>query len=82
MREPLLIQYGFGPPPETRGRKKGSVDRNHAARQEAIKRGVSLVATGLSYIDAAKSVLGAYPGITKERMARLISQSIKDSHEK
>jgi hypothetical protein len=81
MRVPYRVQSGIPLPPKSWGRKKGSVDRNHAARQDAINQGVRLVASGLNYIEAAKSALATYPVITKERMARLISQSIKDSHE-
>lgn len=76
MRETFIVQYGV-PIPETRGRKKGSVDRNHSARQAAISKGVALVVSGSSYAAAAKLVLTDYPSITKERMARLISQSTK-----
>ena len=83
MKGPYVIQKsGLRWPSETRGRKKGSTDRNHAERQEAIKLGVSLVASGLNYIAAAKSVRAVYPSVTAKRMARLISQSIKDSHPK
>lgn len=78
MNEPYPIQTGI-PLPETRGRKKGSVDRHHAARQEAVARGVTLVATGLSYMEAARLVRPIYDGASEKRMARLISQSIKDN---
>jgi len=75
------IQHGVPLPPEARGRMKGSVDRNHLARQAAIAKGVILVESGLNYTDAAKVALFDYP-ITQERMARLISQSIKDSNQR
>ena len=70
------IQKGI-PIPETRGRKKGSLDQNSMARQTAISNGVALVASGASYVEAAKAVGNEYSPISVERMARLISQSIR-----
>ena len=72
------VQYGI-PIPETRGRKKGSLDLNSMARQTAISKGVALVATGTSYVEAAKAVRCEYLLCTVEHMSRLISQSAKSA---
>ena len=72
------VQMG-SPIPETRGRKKGSLDQNSAARQAAISKGAALVATGASYAEAARAVQCEYLLCTVESMARLISQSAKSA---
>jgi hypothetical protein len=68
--------------PETRGRKKGSVDQHHAGRQAAIARGVQLVALGKSCVEAARIVRADYPNISPDRMVKLIRCAKKDSHQR
>ena len=70
------VQYGI-PIPETRGRKKGSLNQNSVARQTAISKGVALAATGTSYVEAARAVHYEYTSCTIETMARLIGRSVK-----
>lgn len=78
MSEAYSIQKGI-PIPETRGRKKGSVDRNDAARQSAISKGVALVGLGHSCVEAARIVRAEYSGASHERMVKLIRQARKDN---
>jgi transposase len=80
VKEPYSIIKGV-PIPETRGRKKGSVDLNHSARQAAIAKGVALVAQGHSCVEAATMVQSVYSGTSHNRMVRLIRQARKDSRQ-
>lgn len=65
------------PIPETRGRKKGSGNRN-SERQSAITKGVGLVVLGKSCVDAARMVQVDYPYVSLQRMTKLIRQARKE----
>lgn len=77
----LKILSGVPIPPVARGRKKGSRDVNHDARQAAIAKGVALMVSGCSGVEAAKIVHPDYPSMSIGRMVRLIRQARKDNHQ-
>ena len=72
------IQTGI-PIPETRGRKKGSRARNHAAKLAAIEKGVAIKLSGAAIIFAARAVLHEYsnPKVSERHLARLIKNALR-----
>lgn len=73
------IRHGVPIPPAIpRGRKLGSHDSTHKARQSAISAGVAMVKSGESFVAAARSAAELYPKPVSERhLARLISEALK-----
>ena len=67
------------PPPPPLGRKKGSHDNLHVARQAAITNGVVLRRSGETLLVAARAVLSEHSwwSISPEHLARLISIASK-----
>jgi len=57
----LEIQYGGPKPRENRGRKRGSRDRNYAAKKSVIQKGVEIANSGSTFADAARVIQDEYP---------------------